>query len=127
MKKLTFILFVAFYSLTATGFSMNLHYCLEELSEVEFFGHQNSCCCGEEESMAGCCEDETFQLSSSDQQLQSTTSFNFEATFIIDVSSNEVLDEIDVASISNHLTSEDPPPPQNRPIWLVNCNFTYYG
>ncbi len=126
MKTLTLILLSGFYALSSAGFTVNLHYCLGELEEIELFGHGKDCCCGMDDVMSGCCDDDTYALSSEEDQLPSNIIFDFVQGLFV---AHEFIEhhEIVFTEITNVSFFADLPPPNNLPIWLVNCNLTYYG
>ncbi|MEQ8554680.1 MAG: hypothetical protein RIC06_22850 [Cyclobacteriaceae bacterium] len=127
MRKISSIFFILFYSLIATGFSVNLHYCLGELADIEVYGNSNICCCGEEADMSGCCDNETVVLETAEDQIPTANNIEItQFTTIVEV----LFDLSDPLFIQNKQAitrAGGLSPPGSRPIWLVNCKLILYG
>ena len=126
MRKLSSIFFIVFYSLIATGFSVNLHYCLDELAGIGVFGEENKCCCGENEDISRCCDNETIALDAVEELIPTVN--NVEVALEATVA--EVLTSIDpVLTLvkDQMIRASDSSPPDKQPLWLLNCKLILYG
>lgn len=57
MKRLSIILFSAYYLLAVSGVTVHYHYCCGKLSSVDLYSpRKNPCPCGEKSEKSGCCE-----------------------------------------------------------------------
>ena len=59
MKRLSIILFSAYYLLAVSGVTVHYHYCCGKLASVDLYSpRKNPCPCGEKSEKSGCCEHE---------------------------------------------------------------------
>lgn len=60
MKKLVYSIITLVYLLVSTGMGINVHYCMGEISSVEFHESEKKTCgkCGMEEKKGGCCSNQ---------------------------------------------------------------------
>ena len=57
MKRLSIILFSAYYLLAVSGVTVHYHYCCGKLTSVDLYNpRKNPCPCGEKSEKSGCCE-----------------------------------------------------------------------
>jgi len=57
MKRLSIILFSAYYLLAMSGVTVHYHYCCGKLTSVDLYNpRKNPCPCGEKSEKSGCCE-----------------------------------------------------------------------
>jgi hypothetical protein len=78
VKKITTILLLVIYALSAVGISLNFHYCHEQLAKVSFqnFGGQKGCACNPKDIPKDCCKDElTYQKSDNHRSVQPAQTF----------------------------------------------------
>ena len=74
MKKCFLSILTFLYMMTASGFAMEVHYCMGEKVKVEFFSNkEDEKCgrCGMKEKKGGCCTDELkfYKISDSHKQI----------------------------------------------------------
>ena len=90
------------------------------------FGEPMACAAPVDEKM-GCCEDELV-LVQIDEQQQKTQTFRIAipsssvAFLLSQFSSFETVENFETP-----FENQDLPPPKQRPLWLLNCTFTFYG
>lgn len=126
MKQVTVILFSLFYLLTTVGFSLNVHYCGGNISTVNLVS-EPSCCCSSEKDADNCCDDEVIRIQVDDVQ-NNTPSQRIDITLfstIVTVIYNTTLIPIEEKLIRHDLL--DLPPPNKRPVWLLNNSRTLFG
>ncbi len=57
MKRLSIILFSAYYVLAVSGVTVHYHYCSGKLASMDLYSQRkNPCLCGEKSEKSGCCE-----------------------------------------------------------------------
>jgi hypothetical protein len=127
MKRITAVILALFYLTLASGANINIHYCGENIESIRFLDNNEICCCGINANKSECCEDELIYFDIDvDQTIGNTYNLGFEQyTFQISKQLRFELfkTEHDFSYSSSFLL----PPPKPKPIWLLNCNFTFYG
>ena len=135
MKRLLSILLMVFYLFLTAGVPITVHYCHGQIEEIKILAKSTDCCekesqkshCCMNEDPIKCCSYEhlIFHLDIDEEVISCTpvvkvkiSSLNFN---FAEESDAGVLVEDD----SYHFT--DLPPPIFTPIWLLNCNFSFYG
>lgn len=68
MKKLGIILFLVCYLFSASGFSINLHYCGGKIKNVSLFHTDEEGCCKGKMKKAGCCKEKNVSVKIKDAQ-----------------------------------------------------------
>jgi len=115
---------------------MSVHYCHGHLYEIKFFSktvHDSedidipfSNCC-DSETHKDCCSNEyyVFQLDIDEEVISATPVVKVKTSSL----NINYVDDFDAGLLaeddSYHFT--DLPPPIYTPIWLLNCNFSFYG
>jgi len=63
VKKLGTYLLLAFYALATVGFSVNVHFCSDEVAEIAVNSDLSdaSCGCGDEDESNSCCKEKSFE------------------------------------------------------------------
>ena len=133
MKKYIAILLSVFYLAVSIGITVNVHYCKGNVASIDvllpdLFPSAVSCCCNGEVIHGSCCHDEivVIQLKLDTQIQQYNLISCIQPVFIkkhkTEVSNNSVLNKK-----FDDFDASDKSPPLNEPIWLVNCNLTFYG
>jgi len=119
-----------YYFLISIGVSVNVHYCGDKVDSVELYGKTKICCCKDNsENSKGCCGDDFFfyqfdenqlssQLSQSQDEVQSVAA-------LLDYSQEKPAEIILISGLNLDLLNL--PPPQQRPLWLMNCSMLYYS
>ena len=146
MRQIIHILFSVFYLSSIVGVPVHVHYCKGDLVSVGFLNASEECCCVEEVEVKACCseksDDKSCQVSMEDECC------SFDHLFIqYDeenqvyknpiLSSNSAKDQLvfhsfTISNSDNDSDSEESlyithPPPIPQPLWLLHCNFTFYG
>ena len=134
MKRTFVILFSMLYASLSTGLALNIHYCQGEIEDIFFAGQEeeSSCCattCCEkpEETKPSCCEDEVVLIQFSGEQVVTTQKFLEKESFdgitqsIVHSPAQAICQENNAALPK--VSSSDSSPP----LWLLHCNFTFYG
>ena len=86
IRKVIHIVIAVFILISTTGFTINMHYCHDQLIDMAFLSPAHSCCDTEEEneneSQASCpgCQDESIAVEPADDYEVSASAFNFEDT-----------------------------------------------
>lgn len=128
LKNLISILSISLYLLLSIGVLKSTHYCLGQVKDVNYFSIEDKCS-DEQQAPHSCCDYlvEVLQLDDDQQQTKAQFSsdenssvvpiiFPIEFTFL----TAEIESEVD------YILSESPPLIK-RPLYQLNCNYTYYG
>jgi hypothetical protein len=84
IRKVIHIVIAVFILISTTGFTINMHYCHDQLIDMAFLAPAHSCCDTEEDSeneyQASCpgCQDESIVVERGDDYEVSASTFNFE-------------------------------------------------
>jgi hypothetical protein len=87
IRKILHIVVAVFILISSTGFTINMHYCHDQLIDMAFLAPAHSCCDTNEEdpchsddgiSRTNHCEDESIVVEPGDDYEVSTSTFNFE-------------------------------------------------
>ena len=87
IRKVIHIVIAVFILISSTGFTINMHYCHEQLIDMAFLAPAHSCCDTEEEEanqiQSSCpgCEDESIAVEPGDDYEVSASTFNFENSY----------------------------------------------
>ncbi|MEM7103716.1 MAG: hypothetical protein AAF502_11330 [Bacteroidota bacterium] len=128
MKKLLTISFAAFYLLTAVGVTVSVHKCMGQIASIKLFVEAGGCCCSKDKAMNDCCEDESvFVQLDDDQRIIKSLRISDDLQPELNVVPSIQLTSIKVKKNEVRIESQNLPPPLKQPIWLLNCNFTFYG
>ncbi|HSC54942.1 MAG TPA: hypothetical protein VLC98_15015 [Phnomibacter sp.] len=128
MKKLSIILLIALYGLSASGMAIQLHYCCGKVAGMSL-GYEKSskasCKHGKQMKMAGCCNDQQVQIDTSNDQgiaggvvLPAQAELHLPVQSI--VSAFAFLQPVDTPVA---VAPEPSPPPGSVPIYLYNKVF----
>lgn len=126
MRKFIYSIITSIYLLVATGVGINVHYCMGEISSVEFHDSDKKQCgkCGMEEKEGGCCSNQKqFYKYDHPSKYQDVQSFSI--SFCDLPVTNHVLSSIDPISLNISLKEypEKKPDPGGPPIYLRNSVF----
>ena len=86
IRKVLHIVIAVFILISSTGFTINMHYCHDQLIDMAFLTPANSCCDVNEENTSqvqdSCpgCQDESIVVEPGDDYEVSSIAFNFENT-----------------------------------------------
>ena len=127
---------------------MNFHYCGGKIASLGLFagGEKDSCapeieddtCCtvkdlsshcgGEDQSEDDCCDDtQHFIQFDTDQKLIQSPRFSVQLPNVAAIQEFVFSDDLIAAKSELRIVDLDLPPPDNEPLWLLNCSLTYYG
>jgi hypothetical protein len=86
IRKVLHIVIAVFILISTTGFTINMHYCHDQLIDMALLAPAHSCCDTEEDanqSQAGCpgCQDESIVVEPADDYEVSASAFNFENSY----------------------------------------------
>lgn len=110
MKKAFIILIANIYLLVFSGFSVNIHFCDDQLDSFTFIGSEPNCGCDESKN-DGCCEDQHFYFKdNTDHQLTEVTEKNPELVFVVLPTFTFVQSFQSLAHISVALEKDSKPP-----------------
>lgn len=128
MKKFAAIFLTTFYLLATVGVAFSVHFCDGQVDTINVYAKASDCCCGDENSMADCCDDEQFffQLDS-EQKVNQNLRVNTEkliSSFSYLVFTKILTDSEEEIIISEELNHSHP---YKQPIRLLQCSLTYYG
>ena len=93
-KKIIHIITAGLILISITGFTINMHYCHDQLIDLAVFSPAQSCCDAGDEgpchadsdiSKASHCKDESLQVGSTDDYVGPSFTFNFENNISIDL------------------------------------------
>jgi len=127
MRQLFAIILSFLYIALSTGADVNIHFCGGEIKSVHINETSNICCCSSDKMASDCCKDENLILGlNTDQTIISIQDILPEQIVLVTLFINqfELLAESDNEVISDNYFI---PPPNIKPIWLLNCTFTFYG
>ena len=85
-RKVLHIAVAVFILISSTGFTINMHYCHDQLIDMAFLTHADSCCETENDSnqsQDNCpgCQDESIVVEPGDDYEVSASTFNFENSY----------------------------------------------
>jgi len=136
LKKVFTIGLTAFYLFLTAGLPITVHYCHGHIEEINILTKNITCCedmempvnnCCEIKDMSDCCSNEyyVYQL---DIDEEITKPFKITKSVFATIMKAQVFD-LTVSYEDDDKTCQffDLPPPANQSLWLVNCNFTFYG
>ncbi len=125
VKKISQILFVITYFFLTTGFTITIHFCSGELSNISIVrtsGEEDPCGCEPNSCEDSCCKDQiqTIKLTDSHKSEAKFNQNSFEFSFIL----NPVVNVSSIGynkphSINTHFTTDSSPPS----LYLFNCIF----
>ena len=127
MKRSLYILLGLKYFILTIGIAISLHFCQGDLAGINLTTIE-ACCCGPEEVPSDCCTNNEVQLLfDADQQAPSKIESNWKI-FSVDIPGLTDLTSLTTIDIpDSELILFDLPPPDKEPLWLVLCDFTFYG
>ena len=94
LKKISHIIISGLILISTTGFTINMHFCHDQLIDLALFSAAHSCCDAETEgqchsdgdiSKMNHCKDESIIVESTDDFVESSYIFNLENTSSIDL------------------------------------------
>lgn len=127
MKKAAF-LFAIFYLLNVVGYGLEVHYCLGQVSDINYAFLDTSCACDLAHSgkiNSSCCNEESFFVQLEDEH-QSSSTIEVQTPIPMEVIQFEKLVNIDLEIISvNREALKSPPLPIDRVVQFHS--FIFYS
>ncbi len=126
MKKAAF-LFAIFYLLNVVGYGLEVHYCLGQVSDINYAFLDTTCACdaAHSERFSSCCNEESFFVQLEDEH-QSSSKIEVQTPIPTEVVQFEKLVNIDLEVISvNRELLNSPPLPINRVVQFHS--FIFYS
>ncbi|MDP4663561.1 MAG: hypothetical protein NWS74_07845 [Salibacteraceae bacterium] len=125
MKKTAF-LFAMFYLLNVVGYGLEVHYCLGQVSDINYAFLDTSCACDaahSERISSSCCNEESFFVQLEDEH-QSSSNIEVQSPMPMEVVKLEKLVSIDLEVISlNWEALKSPPLPIDRVVQFHSFIF----
>ena len=127
MKKTAFLLAI-FYLLNVVGYGLEVHYCLGQVSDINYAFLDTTCVCDAAHSegiSSSCCNEESFFVQLEDEH-QSSSNIEVQTPIPMEVVQLEKLVNIDLEVISiNREALKSPPLPIDRVVQFHS--FIFYG
>jgi hypothetical protein len=135
MKRSFIILFALLYAFLSTGLALNVHYCQGEIEDIFFAGQDDEpsccavlCCEAPKETKSSCCEDEVLLIQFDTEQIvvpQKVLDSKEQITGLPPTNQNlkseRIYQKTNTSAPIVQITGSSPP------LWLLHCNFTFYG
>ena len=119
-KAVAFIVSLLYLSLT-TGLSVNIHYCMGEILDVQFESYNNDDKC---KTKMPCCGHDYHFVKVSDEHQQISNDLNLKAPVVELHWINPPGDELISSTIDRSITNANSPPLLTDPdIYIQNCVF----
>ena len=128
MKKVTVFILALLYITTSSGVTINMHYCMGKLVDLNFSHNKDQNCsnCGMKETESnGCCEDEKKFLKIDNAQKIADAAYQL-PLFTSPALTNLFLEfsSVSVPSImEEHPLNNSPSRQQGLPLFILNCVF----
>lgn len=127
MRSTAFI-FGIFYLLSVTGYGLEFHYCLGEITDVNYALLDTYCHCDDAHQgrIKGCCEEKEFfvQLDQDHQVPADVDLSHFMLPLAAEWQWQDPVETVDT-SVSKTIPSRGPPRPVD--LYKTNCEFIFYG
>ncbi len=130
MKRSLILVLALLYTVTSTGATFHLHYCMGKLVEVGFLEHESPQCskCGSGENGAcakKCCKDihQTVKLEKDHKVAENVFQFVQLAAIPATVSFIDLPAVFPVSSVEEHPTGHAPPRNGHVPFHIFFCTF----
>lgn len=127
MKKAAF-LFAIFYLLNVVGYGLEVHYCLGQVSDINYAFLDTSCACDMAHSgkiSSNCCNEESFFVQLEEEH-QSSSTIEVQTPIPMEVIQFEKLVNVDLEVISlNREALKSPPLPIDRVVQFHS--FIFYA
>lgn len=124
LKRSAAIFMLVLYTITVSGFALNLHYCFNRLASVQIDAPAKGCVNGPETRKMNCCKDKHFVVKVKDAH-QNVSSL-FSAKVFVALLPTPALPEFTMATAEAPLSQPAyRGPPLSPPVasYLLNCNF----
>ena len=126
MKQVVSLILSLFILISSVSGAVNIHYCAGQFASVSILPGNSTCCCGKA-ALDDCCDDELLIIES-DHQEQVFQNIEVEKDIAFaNILRHEEFVEVDFVDADFYRWEEYRPPPSQRPLWLLNCSFVYYG
>jgi hypothetical protein len=126
LKKLGAYCFIFLYLIASTGFSVNVHYCSDDVAEVAILSELsgNSCDCDAVDGLGSCCQEKSYIYQVKTEHLSQVVTENPNAPLLTLLEVNQpqlstvhLINTVLVVA-PNHSRQHDPP------IRILYCVFT---
>ena len=126
MKKILVAILLVAYTFAASGASVDLHYCMGRLIDLDFdYASKKDCSnCGMPvKDKKGCCNNKQIQVKVDKDQEATYNNISLAKGLVSIVPSYATIDDVILNSKTiTHPSIHAPPLIQNKP-YLLNCNF----
>lgn len=143
LRKVTVMLFVLLYSMSAVGMPLHYHYCKGQLQHVTLLTKRTcddthakavspfACCLGLDKMVCeadegDCCDDESQWLSNDEDQLQASLTKSI-ADLDLQIVSPEAGWDLIGSSAETEVEPTANAPPPGGAKYLLYCSFVFYG
>jgi hypothetical protein len=124
LKRSATIFLLVLYTITVSGFALNLHYCFNQLASVQIDAPAKGCVNGPETRKMNCCKDKHFVVKVKDAHQNSSSLFS--AKVFVALLPKPALPDFTIAAEEAALAqSAYRGPPLSPPVsaYLMNCNI----
>ena len=108
------------------GLGVNVHYCGDRVSSVDFAFVGASCCCDAMEEPSDCCSDETFVFQSEDDQ-QASSNIQLSGLDVIVAGWVSPSSDVTEAQVSCPFANKGPPDVPGEPLFIRYSRLVLYG
>ncbi len=126
MKKGLSIILLLIYFTVSTGFTVNLHYCMDEIQSWELGTIDDEKCdlCGMDTQDSGCCRDEERVLKLQQDVFKTPAiAYNFSLPILISHTTSYLLLPFQNVKTADQYLSHSPPLINKQDTYLENCVF----
>ena len=127
MKKFAIAIFAVFYLAVSSGFTVQIHYCMNKLAGWDLFHSAKGTCsgCGMHKAHSGCCKDEQKVVKIANDQKLTDNNYNQIQQLSLNVVTPSFIDHSFVSSQIERIELFSLPPPYLRtiPVFIRTCNF----
>jgi|SRR3954470_6538020 len=121
MKKVVAFIVAFLYLGLTTGLAVNIHYCMGEISQVQFETYNDNDLC---KTKMPCCGHDYHFVKVSDEHQQTSTDLNLNTPVADSHSFILASDEISSSIVQHNTAKANSPPLLNDPgIYIQNCVF----
>lgn len=126
MKKFVLLIVTLLYAVVSSGITLNYHYCMGQLADVEMSDVTACASCGQKKQTSPCCSDTTQFIKLSVDQNVSQTSASVLSPAVIDLLpalSAEFNFQETAEATSVFVGYSDPPECSDEPLFIHHCTF----
>ena len=127
MKKLLISIAVISYLVVSTGVVVNLHYCMNRLASLDFYGAEKKLCarCGMDIHLGkGCCRDEVKVVKLQQDHNKAQVAHEISAPFVtVTISSDYISSDLISNNETHYFLNHSPPLLSEQDTYLQNRVF----